>query len=158
MYGTENMEAARIHQSLLNDARKQGEENAFARFQEARRAEIQEQAQYQEFIDGELESLEDEFNVDLTSDAPAARKARRELLGLVANLSPKDEAGQITGYADFRTTYDLLQSRRTPEKSETTNRAKEIAARSMEKSGTGATPPKQPTPGFYGWMKDFGQG
>lgn len=122
---------------------------------------VEEQKQYESFIDEQLEDLEDRHNVDLTSDAPQARKARREFLELVQNLSPKNESGELTDYADFDSTFSVYQKTRTEDKSETTNRQKEIAARSMQRSGSagnnGTTPPQQ-TPGFRGWMKDYGVG
>lgn len=127
-------------------------------FEERQLESQREQKGFETFIDSELESLEDEYNVDLTSDAPKARKARRELLEMVQNLSPKDEDGTLTGYADFSSTFDLYQKNQSQDKSpEIANRQKEIASRTMQKSNqNNNSNSPQITPGFRGWMKDYG--
>jgi hypothetical protein len=127
---------------------------------EARQSKArEEQKQFESFIDTKLEDLEDQFGVDLTSNAPTAKKARREFLEMVDSLSPKDQNGTITGYADFGSTFELYQktSTKTPAANETVNRAKELASKSMQASGQGAPAETQKyTPGFRGWMKDYG--
>lgn len=152
LYGAENIEAARLHQELLNDARNQGAEEAYRRMQESQEAARKEQEQFESLIDASLEDIEDQYDVDVTSDSPAARKARREFLELVQKLSPKDSAGNITAYADFSETWELYQAKR---EKPTETRAKEVAARTMEKTAAGQPAPKAPTPGFRGWMKDL---
>ena len=107
------------------------EERAIARLREEQRSAQQEQKNLESFIDNQFEALEDEYNVDLTSDAPAARKARREFGELLEKVSPKDESGEIKEYADFFSTFELYKS----QKSETPSRNKEIASRSMQRSG-----------------------
>lgn len=155
MYG-DNTAAIKLHQGLLEDSEKRAEERALARF-EARQAEkTQEDAQLDSLITGELESLEDKFNVDLTSDSPAARKLRTDYLEFVERVSPKDQNGLVTDFADFDSSWDIFQSTRKATGSPTAARAKEIAGRSMQAAGTGVTPPKVPTPGFDGWKRDLG--
>lgn len=117
---------------------------------------LAQQKEFESYIDSELENIEDEFDVDLTSNSPAARKARKDFLELVENLSPKNESGVLTGYADFKTTFSLYQQTRDAAKSsQTSQRQKELASRSMQQPGQPITPEKKPTPGFRGWMKDF---
>lgn len=116
---------------------------------------VDEQREFESFIDTELEGLEDEHNVDLTSDAPAARKARREFLELVAELSPKGEDGAITAYADFDAAWKQYQKGKTEKPDPDVARRKELAARSMGNNPNAAAE-RQPTPGFFGWQKDFG--
>lgn len=158
LYGDtpEAQKAWKMQETLLARVEENAKEKALAEF-ENRNVKAQEaQKGFEEFIDLELESLEDNFNVDLTSNAPSARKARREFLEMVQNLSPKDENGVITGYADFGATfeqYQKIRSQETPD--ETSARRKEIASRSMKKAGTGEGQTTQPTPGFRGWMKDY---
>lgn len=120
---------ARIRQSLAEELKQE------------QLKEKQAQKQYESFIDSQLENLEDQYGVDLTSNAPGARKARTEFLDLVSKLSPKDEDGTISGYADFGQTFEIYQSTRK-EKSPDTTAKKEIAARSMERSGTGSYQPQ----------------
>lgn len=153
LYGADNEEAQRLHMELLRDFATKGKEEALREMEERQASKLKEQAEFESLIDTELEAIEDEFDVDVTSDAPAARKARREFLELVQKLSPKDQSGTITAYADFQETWELYQAR-APKPADAT-RSKELAARTMTKSGTGQPTPKEPTPGFRGWMKDL---
>lgn len=118
---------------ILREETVRAKEEALKEFEDRQTRAVEEQRQYETLIDSELEALEDEHNVDLTSDAPAARKARREFLEMVQSLSPKDKDGTITGYADFESTFEIYQSRQ--EKPDV-SRNKEIASRSMQRSGS----------------------
>lgn len=139
---------------LLRETHTKAKEEALDEFNQRLASEQKQTREFESFIDGELESIEEEYDVDITSDAPAARKMRHELRALVEKLSPKDENGLLTGFADFKETFDLYQSRKE-KSSDTTSRAKEVAARSMARPGNSVPAPQQPTPGFRGWMKDF---
>lgn len=153
MYGPEHLEAAKLHMELLRDYGDRAKQEAIKEIEAGQVARASEVQKFEATISGELEGLEDEYDVDLTSDSPAARKARTEFLGLVQKLSPKNEDGSIAAYADFQETWELYQLKA---KAPATNqRAKEVAARSMEGGTTGQPAPKAPTPGFRGWMRDF---
>lgn len=141
---------AGIMQKKINDAVSLAEERALERMESEQQRVVEEQRQYESVIDSELESLEDEHGIDLTSDAPTGRKNRRELLEMVQKLSPKDDNGTITGYADFGSTFELWQSQQSKPES----RNKEIANRTMQRSNTAAQETKI-TPGFRGWEKDY---
>lgn len=154
MYGPENAEAAKLHMELLNDFGKKAEERAIQRMQESQAEATRKQVEFEKFIDDELESIEDQFDVDVTSDSPAARKARKEFLSLVQKLSPKDTNGEIANYADFHEVWDIYQSRQEAPVQDA-SRAKEIAARTMQKPGSAAPLPPKTTPGFRGWQRDF---
>ncbi len=157
VFGTtdEGKEVAKHFSEILAETKQSAREEAIREIEQQRTQQIEEQKQYESFIDNELESLEDEYNVDLTSDAPVARKARREFLEMVQSLSPKDENGTITGYADFGSTFELYKEKHT-EKTDTTRRD-EIASKSMQKSGSGSGSQRtEITSGFRGWEKDFG--
>ena len=155
LYGPDNTEAAKLHMELLRDFGDAAYQRAVKEVEERNSARAQEEAKFEALIEDELESIEDTYNVDVTSDSPAARKARRELLELVQELSPKDDTGTITGYADFGKSWELYQQQEASKKQQPISRAKEIAARSMEQGVVGQPPPKAPTPGFRGWMRDF---
>ena len=134
LYGSEEQgkAAAELHNSLLEDFATKAEERAYQRFENARQEEAKAQRDAESFIDNELESLEDEFNVDLTSNAPSARKARKELLETVQKLSPKDENGNIKDYADFASAFEMYQA----SKKEPSTQKKDLASRSMVRSGS----------------------
>lgn len=150
-------EVARIMANKISAAQEATEQRTIQRIEAKQAQAIEEQKQYESLIDSELEALEDEYNVDLTSDAPKARKERREFLELIQNLSPKDSNGTITGYADFGSTFDIYQKTRTQDKSpETITRQKELASRSMQRSSQSNPAQQQQTPGFDGWKRDYG--
>ena len=158
LYGDtpEARRAWEMEERLISRAKEEAKNEALEEFENRQNKVVQEQKQYESLIDSELESLEDTYNVDLTSNAPSARKARREFLELVQSLSPKDEAGNIADYADFGSTFEVYQKTRQSEKSsETSNKQKELASRSMQKPGGDSNIPTQITPGFRGWMNDY---
>lgn len=147
-------QAWKLQKEMFQDMTAQAKEDALKEIRQQEFEAEQEQKHYDNLIDSELESIEDTYNVDVTSDAPAARKARREFLEMVQRLSPKDEDGMITGYADFGATWEAYQFKREREKP-SASRQKDMADRSMAKSGGNAPLEKQPTPGFFGWKKDY---
>ena len=144
-FGTtdEGKELTKIMTEVLKDNAEQAKEQALAEFESRQQAVHDEQASEESFIDTQLEAIEDTYNIDLTSNAPAAKKARNEFLGLIEKLSPKDESGSIKEYADFESTFEIYkESRAKPEPS----RSKELAARSMQGSapGTAGSAPTGP--------------
>jgi len=133
LYGDtpEAKKAWQMNQVLINRAKEEAKAEALTEFNNIQQKAIDDQKKFESVIDTELETLEDDFDVDLTSNAPAARKARREFLELVQKLSPKDEEGNIISYADFGSTFEIYQTSKKDKPSEITNRAKELAARNM---------------------------
>jgi hypothetical protein len=148
----EGKEVARHFSEILSEVKESTRDETLREIEQKQIDEQREQKEYESFIDSELESLEDQYNLDLTSDAPAARKVRREFLELVEKLSPKDDDGTITGYADFQSTFEVYQ--KTKEEKPDNSRRKEIASRSMQSSDKSETETKV-TPGFGGWRKDY---
>lgn len=155
MYGPENTEAARIHQNLLAKYAKQAEEQALQRFQQSAATERAEAQRIRSVIEGHIEDIEEEYGVDLSSGSPKANRERERFLGLIEKLSPKDEDGNVENFVDFAETWELYQSRQ--DKLSDNTQRKEIAARTMQKSGTTTqTTQRVPTPGFDGWKTDLG--
>jgi hypothetical protein len=139
---------------VLRESEERAEQRAIERLEAKQAAAAEEQKKYENQIDTELETLEDQYNVDLTSDSPKARKARRELLEAVQEISPKDENGDIIAYADFDATFKQYQRSLKEEKPDNSRR-QEIASRSMQRSsGTSGDTPKI-TRGFDGWKTDY---
>lgn len=157
IYGNETpeaREAGKLLQETLVDFSSRAKKEALEEFEQRQEEISKQQKEFESFIDAELESIEEDYNVDVTSDAPVARKARKEFLEIVQKLSPKDENGTITGYADFTAAWEMYTE--TKDRASTKSKQKELADRSMEKSGSGSnTVEKAPTPGFRGWMRDY---
>lgn len=144
--------AWKLQQEMISQAEDRATERALEQIEERQQEGIKQQKQFESFIDTELEAIEDQFNVDVTSNAPSARKARREFLEMVQKFSPKDEDGTITDYADFEATWEQYQA--TRQKTDN-SKQKDLADRSMKQSGNAQTTDKAPTSGFRGWMKDY---
>ncbi len=148
----ESRQAWAVQSEIMAQYAEQAKTAAIAEIEHTQAQERAAQKEFETFIDNELESIEDEFDVDVTSNSPAAKKARREFLDLVQQLSPKDEDGQVTGYADFQEAFKIYQEKKSkPDNS----RQKEIASRSMERPGSETAPERKQTPGFFGWRTDM---
>lgn len=124
-------EISRHFTQILAETKFEAKEEAIREFEQQQVETVQQQRQYEQLIDDQLESLEDAYNIDLTSDAPKARKARREFLELVQDLSPKDEDGTITDYADFDSTFQVYQKTSQERPDDSQNRRRDIASRSL---------------------------
>jgi len=155
LYGNDEngKRAAQITQSLLHDVARQAKEDAVKELQQAREREREELTQNQDFIDGELERLEDAFGLDLTSNKPSAIKARGDFLGMVEKFSPKDGEGNITAYADFDQVFDIFQQRRERGNNQ---RSKDLASRGMVRSGASTTQTKADVAAGEKFLKDNG--
>lgn len=124
--------AAKITQDLLNKTKQEAREEALESFREEQEQSDQEVATYRNELDEMLEDIEDEFNVDLTSDTPSALKARQGFYAALQKLSPKNREGIVTDYADPMATWEYVQSQQKP----ADTRAKDLGARSMVRSGS----------------------
>jgi hypothetical protein len=133
IYGTDEngQRMRRFFEKKFSDAEERGAQRALEEFEARQSSVTSEQKEYEGFIDKQLVSLEEEHNIDLTSNAPGAVKNRKEFLELVERLSPKDSRGAIKEYADFDSTFEIYKGMKSkPEPS----RAKELASRSMQTS------------------------
>lgn len=151
----ETREAWRLQKDILNDYKEEARQEALndVHDQQIESAKLQQEAE--STIDSELEAIEDEFNIDVTSNSPAAIKARREFLGMIQDASPKDENGEITAYADFGTVWEYYQLKNSKDKG-STDRKREISSKTMNKQNGSTTTEQTITPGFNGWRKDYG--
>ncbi len=151
----DSKKAWELNKALFADEAKKVREETLKEIEQREQSRSDEQAKFESYIDSELESLEDEHDVDLTSDAPAARKARREFLELVAELSPKDEDGSISAYADFDAAWKHFAKTKEKPADPDAARRREVASRSGGNGGSSEQAPPKRTPGFFGWQKDL---
>ena len=158
LYGSEERgkEAALLHQKLLETYSQKAREEALRQFEDNQASREREVKQFESFIDSQFEGLEDEYNADFTSNAPAARKARNEMLELLERISPKDDNGNITEYADMDGVYEMWKLKSEKGKEGVSDRQKELASRSTVKGDNAPTVAPEPTRGIWGWRKDFG--
>lgn len=152
MYG-ENTDAIRLHSELLHKYATKAREEAIQEFEQMLSKQAQQEEVFGSQIDEGLETLEDKYGIDLTSDSDTAVRDRTAFLKLVSKLAPKDEEGNLKDYPDFVETYEMFKGLK--EKNDNA-RAKQIASRTMQKpaGNSDATPPQR-TPGFRGWQRDM---
>lgn len=101
---------------------------AEARIQEIRQREKDEEVEAEnELLEG-FESIEETFNVDLTS--PRAEKVRSEFASFIEKIAPKDKDGNIIAYPDMTSAWETFDSM----KKTVPSKAKVIASRSMVRS------------------------
>jgi len=137
MYGTEEggKEAALLHQQILNDEIEKAKANILEAVHEEREKERQEVKRQEDFIDSELESLEEDLGIDLTSNAPSAKKARTGFLEALMALSPKDKEGNIKEYADAASAWEYYTLKNPPKQSKTAERQKDLSSKGMNSAG-----------------------
>lgn len=140
LYGSDEngIKAARITQSLMEDFGKRAREQALADLKSEQTEREKRVSESQKFVDDELESLEDEHGIDLTSDTPLGRKNRADFLDMVEKFSPKDGSGNIQDYADFEQVFDVFQQ--TRKSGAGIPRQKTLASRGMARGTSSSAP------------------
>lgn len=135
LYGSDanGKKAAQITQSLLEDTARRARELALEDFKKESRERERAVAEDKEFIDGQLQDLEDTSGMELTSNTPLARKNRAEFLDMVSKFSSKDRDGDIQEYADFNEVFNVFKQTR---KSANNSQQKDLASRGMARGGS----------------------
>lgn len=110
-----------VHES----AKREAMEESLNKFEADRLKETEAVKEEEKNLDSILDSLEEDYNVDMSDTA-----VRTGFLTMLEKLSPKDKEGNIIEYADAKEVYELYEARR-----EKSSRAKELASRSMTRSG-----------------------
>lgn len=111
-----------------------------------REAERKAEREAEDELETGFENVEVNFNVDITSDAPQAKKTRSEFIDFIKRVAPKNQDGEIVAYPDFEETFSLFQE--FQKKTAPANRAKELSGRSMERGGEA---PANPLPADQSW-------
>lgn len=127
-------------------ARKEALEEAVKTYQSERENESQAVADEEENLDEMMDGLEEDYDADFSNEA-----TRKGFLDLLEKVSPKDRDGNIIEYADPDTTWQLYEQQRT----RGSNRAKELASRSMTRSG-GSQESKLTSDATERWLKENG--
>lgn len=130
IYGTntpEAVEATELLKKSLLDVKKAAKEEALEALREEQAKEREAMKNEEKALDTMVEDIEDEYGVTID---PQTQKSFFQLL---EKLSPKDSEGNVIAYADHHSVWEELQSRRT----KPTNRAKDLASRSMVHTGSG---------------------
>lgn len=143
----EKQAAVKDFKKILFEREEKAAEKAFQKFQEQQQKELEAERQAQEELTRGFESIEESFGVDITSNAPAARKIRGEFVEFIKKISPKNSDGEVIQFPDLQETFSLFQEVKKPV-SPQANRSKEIASRGMTRSSDAT---KTPVTGNITW-------
>lgn len=136
----EKQSAIKDFKKVLNGMKDEAKQEALQEIQNQSEYEREAEIDAQNTLTEAFEELEEEFNVDLSSNSPIAKKTRNEFIDFVRRVAPKDEDGQVTEFPDFKETYQLFKEMRKPEPN---TRAKELSSRSMQRSAEVSTSQKK---------------
>lgn len=119
----------------------QAEERAFNRHSQKEQEAMKADREAEEELENAFENIEENFDVDITSNRPSAIKLQNEFRAFAIKIAPKDLNGDIVDYPDMQSAWEtfseLKKSTATP------SRAKELASRSMGRSGGSEQAPQQ---------------
>lgn len=119
----------------------QAEERALNRLTQQQREALEKEKQAEEQLDNALENIEENYNVDLTSNNPVARKTRVDFMKFVEKIAPKDSNGEIIDFPDMNSAFETFQEMRKT--SPQSSVAKDLASRSMVRSGQASAKPQE---------------
>lgn len=111
-----------VHESAKQEALTE----ALEKFQSEKANEAKAVQQEEQNLDEILDEVEEDYGIDMSNESD-----RKGYLNLLEKLSPKDDDGNIIEFADPDATAELYLSR----KEKSNSRAKELASRSMVRSG-----------------------
>ncbi len=110
--------------------------------EEQREAEIADK-EAEEELSNAFDTIEETYDVDLTSKNPTAVKIRQEFVSFVEKIAPKDRNGDIVDYPDMQSAWETFSE--IKKSAATPSRAKELASRSMARSSGSEQAPQQRT-------------
>lgn len=119
--------------TLKGEARKE----FLAELEQQKQQEIEADTKAQEELETSLEQIEENYNVDLSSNSASAKKTRGEFLDYVRKIAPKNEEGEVIAFPDLISafeTYQEMNKRTAP-----ASRAKELASRGLTRSTDAST-------------------
>lgn len=132
------MRVQRVLERQAGTAEERAYNRALEAFQQTQSQGTTEIEENRNYIEEELENIEDRFNVDLSGDTEQSRRVRNGFIDYVERLSRKDRDGEIIDYPDMQYAWEEFNSRR--ERASTTTRNRQVASRSMSPSAGGDAP------------------
>lgn len=131
----EKLRVLKAVKTAFQQAEEKGAQKALEQLEAQREQMARADREAEDELSDGFETIEEQFEVDLTSNTPMARKTRNEFIDFVKRIAPKDEDGQVTEFPDFAEAYTVFQeTKKSDTKNPTTNRAKELASKSMGRS------------------------
>lgn len=111
---------------------------AVSEVQAIRDREIEKDKKAEQELAQGFEMIEEQYEVDITSNTPQAKKTRGEFVDFITKIAPKNSNGEIVYLPDMAQTFALF---RDLLKKPSANRAKELASRGLERSGDASNAP-----------------
>lgn len=149
----EKVAAIKDFKRYLGSLEEKGADRAMSYLQQQEEEARQEEEQASEEIEQGFEDIEDTFGVDISSNAPTARKTRNEFIDFIKRVAPKDSEGNVTALPDLTETFELYQSTQTRPSN---TRAKELASRGMARSSNATEAPQDKDVSWKAVDKFFG--
>lgn len=134
----QKVQAIKKFRERLGKLEERGAERALEQLRKQAEEATAEETRAMEEIANAFDEIEEQFDVDLTSNTTVAKKERSDFIEFIKRISPKDGNGDIVQYPDFNESWKLYQGTKKPTENK---RAKDIASRSMERpTDTGSAP------------------
>lgn len=136
----EKVQGVKDMKRILLGLTNRAQQAALAEIESRQTAEQEADIEAENELETGFENIEDTFGVDITSNAPLARKTRNEFIDYVKKIAPKDENGEVVAFPDMESAFEEFQEKRkrVPQPN---NRAKDLASRSMGRSSDASTAP-----------------
>lgn len=128
----EKVQALNALKTALTNLDEKAVRRAEAKIQEIQNEEFLAEQEAEEELSNALEDIEENFDVDITSNTQSAKKMRNDFLGFVEKIAPKDRQGNIIDYPDMASAWETFSSMRQSTKQP--SRAKELASKSLSRS------------------------
>lgn len=129
----EKQAAVKDFRKVLGGLEERGAQKALQEFKAQADAKVEEDRKAQAELDESFDEIEETFNVDLSSNAPSARKTRSEFVEFVQKIAPKNAGGEVTAFPDMNSAWEEFQER-SKRQVPSNSKAKELASRSMSRS------------------------
>lgn len=128
----EKQSAIKDFRKVLGSLEEKGANKALAEFKRQVEEQAEEDRRALRELNESFEEIEETYDVDLSSNTPAARKIRSEFVAYVTKIAPKNEEGEPIAYPDMNSAFEEFQERSKRVPSNT--KAKELASRGMSRS------------------------
>lgn len=130
-------EAKARDEKMLNLA----EERAFGRLTKEQQAVIEADQEAERELENAFESIEESYDVDISSNNPIAKKTRQEFVSFVEKIAPKDRNGNIVEFPDMQNAWETFSE--IKKSTQQPSRAKDLASRSLNRSAETTIKPQE---------------
>ncbi len=141
----EKLSMIKEFKSILEEGTVKAKQEAIAELESRQRQEVEADREAETELENAFDTIEETYDVDITSNSSLARKTRQEFVSFVEKIAPKDRNGEVIDYPDMNSAWETFSEIK---KSNTQpSRAKELANRGMARSAETA----QETQGRVNW-------